>query len=160
MVPIVLSVLALVLLAALTVTIWWAVGTLSRSFEAPEPAPDLKTLVEKLAKHDIDLQGLAYRQEQLTLAVSDGIDRVDRAEKRVQKTIQNARRLVRESGLEHPALEAEYEEIREDDGGGSEPAALQLLPPSVEEDTRQTGIPGITHADLARLHEEALNALS
>ena len=89
--------------------------------------------------------------EGLTLAVSEGIAGYKRHETRVQKTIASARRLVAANGLEHAALDAEADEIRNRDEKPSEDEQLQLMPAPV--DDRRTGIPGVSAADLDRIRE-------
>lgn len=75
----------------------------------------------------------------LTLAVAEGIERVTRAEKRIQKQVTGARRLVREAGLEHPGIEAEFAELESRDA-----EAGQELPPvpTPLEERRAVRIPG------------------
>jgi len=85
------------------------------------------------------LETLTVRVDNLTLAVSDGIARVDRAEKRIQKTVTSARRLVREAYLEHAGIEAEYDELEPPDDLGVEP--LPALPEEVES-TASVRVPG------------------
>ena len=77
--------------------------------------------------------------EILRIAISEGIARVDRHEKRVQKTVTSARRLVRDSGVEHAGIEAEYAEL---EPANAEP--IQPLPamPEEVETTRVVRIPG------------------
>jgi len=82
---------------------------------------------------------LAQRLDRLTLAMSDGIERVARAENRVQKTVTSARRAVRDAGLEHAGIEAEHEELQPRNAEGIEP--LPALPAFVEP-TRTVRIPG------------------
>ena len=84
---------------------------------------------------------LEARVDKLTFAVSDGIERVSRAENRIQKTVTSARRLVREAGLEHAGIEAESEELQPPDGEGVEP--LPPVPAEVGE-ARTIQIPGGT----------------
>jgi len=80
--------------------------------------------------------------QNLRLAVDEGVRSVSRAEKRVAKTVQGARRLVRESGLEHPGLEAEAEELRDRDGEAGDEEELSTVQPDMEEANLVTGIPG------------------
>lgn len=70
------------------------------------------------------------RVEDLTIAVDEGIRRVDRAENRVQKTVTSARRLVSDAGLEHAGIDAEHEELQSSNGEGIEP--LPAMPVEVE----------------------------
>lgn len=76
---------------------------------------------------------------ELKLAVDEGIRRVDRAENRIQKTVTSARRLVRENGLEHAGIEAEYSELQSGDDEVVQP--LPPLPARVA-GTRTVRIPG------------------
>jgi len=77
--------------------------------------------------------------ENLQLAVSEGIAHTKRHEKRVQKTVTSARRLIREAGLEHAGIEAEHDELQPPDAEGIEP--LPAVPTQVEGD-RTVRIPG------------------
>ena len=94
--------------------------------------------------------------ERLTVAVSEGIAGFKRHEKRVQKTVKSARRLLAENGLEHAGLEAEAAEIRERDEPGIDPFGMPPVLESVASD-RPTGIPGVTHDDLAMLREQRVS---
>lgn len=82
---------------------------------------------------------LSDRLDKLTLAVSDGIERVSRAENRIQKTVTSARRLVRDAGLEHAGIDAEHAELQPSDGEGVEP--LPAVPEAVAQG-RIIRIPG------------------
>lgn len=112
---------------------------------APEPVPD------RLVTDDLQRQ-----IDRLTLAVSDGIERVARAESRVSKTVTSARRLLKDSGLEHAGIEAEAEEIRGRDESPSEETPVQGVLPILADD-RPSGVPGMTNDHLARLQSEVAN---
>lgn len=73
------------------------------------PAPTVSPPVDSGA--DLRFEVLEGRMDRLTLAVSDGIGRAERVEKRIQKTVTSARRLVSEAGLEHAGIEAEHEQL-------------------------------------------------
>jgi len=81
---------------------------------------------------------------ELTLAVDEGVRSVARAEKRVAKTVQVARRQLAEGGMEHPGLDAEAAELRDRDGDPVEEDNLPSVPEGVEEAflVLSTGIPG------------------
>ncbi len=74
-------------------------------------------------------------------AVSDGIERTDRAERRVRNAIQRARKELGKLGYEDPGLEAEAGELRivDGEGGGDggvpavseEVAAVDAAPSSI-----------------------------
>jgi len=153
MAPIVLGIVSLVLLAVLTATIAWVGRGLYRPIEQAQPVDNRAEIygqLEMLAKR---IDENSEEVDRLKLAVSDGIERVHRAETRIAKTVQSARRLVRENGLEHPGIEAEADELRERDDTGSPEPELQLMPPRVDTPARPTGIPGITQADLDAIRE-------
>jgi len=135
MLSIALSASAIALAAALTVALWRVVPVVRHQIEptAPvgHPAPTVPT-VDPMFE-------LTGRVDALTVAVSEGIAGYQRHEKRIQKTVTSARKLVRDSGLEHAGIEAEYAELqsRDDDQDGPLPA----LPEEVEA-TRTVRIPG------------------
>lgn len=103
----------------------------------------------------VELDAIGVQIGDLRIAVSEGIAGYQRHEKRVQKTVAGARKLLREGGLEHAGLEAEVSELREFDAGASEEEQLRLLPAEVA-DRGRTGIPGVSHEDLDRI-KAALN---
>jgi len=70
-----------------------------------------------------------WRQE-LTLAVAEGIERVDRAERRIKATVARARKELANGGLRDEGLDAEAYELRELHGNGSE----QLPLPAVQQE--------------------------
>jgi len=145
-----LAVVALALFA-LTGSILWAGRVFLRSIDHPEPHgySDVTALkfVETLALVDANRQEI----ESLTIAVSEGIAGYKRHEARVQKTVTSARRLIRESGLEHAGIEAEYAELHDGDEAPSEPEGVLPLQPRVD-DSGPSGIPGLTVAQLEQLN--------
>jgi len=130
------AIAALMMLTGATVYVVRVVVT-SRIDPPPTPAEP-----SHLEDHREAIADLNSRLDRLTGAVADGIERVTRSENRIQKTVTSARRLVRESGLEHAGIEAEYEELqpRNDE-------AVQPLPPLPQdlEETRTIRIPGGTY---------------
>jgi len=62
--------------------------------------------------HADALEEFDRRLVQITLAVAEGIERVDRAERRIRSTVKRARAQLAEQGFESDALEAENQEIR------------------------------------------------
>jgi len=80
------------------------------------------------------LDELTGRIDALTLAVAEGIKGYKRAENRVQKTVTSARRLVRESGLEHAGIEAEYDELQSRDDEPVHVSEVLPLLPEMESD--------------------------
>jgi len=68
--------------------------------------------------HSDAIEELDRRLVQITLAVAEGIERVDRAERRVRSTVKRARKELAEQGYESDGLEAEDAEIRLSNGPG------------------------------------------
>jgi len=135
---------------ALAAALIYTVRVVSRISDQPPPEDhrwwtqqDLRDLMEILDQNSKDIEGL-------TLALSEGILGYKRHEKRVQKTVTSARRLVSEAGLEHAGIEAEYEELRNGDDEPSRSDQVQLVPAEVARPT-PTGIPGMNSDELDRL---------
>jgi len=63
-----------------------------------------------------DQQTLAERIHDQNLAIAEGIQRVDRAERRVRSAVGRARKRLEEAGFVDDGLEAEAEQLREFDG--------------------------------------------
>jgi len=119
----------------------------------PQTIPPLPAH-QKVAENTEAIAALYNEQRRLTAAVSEGIAQVVRHDRRIEKAVAGARRLLKANGLEHPGLEAEAGEIREGDEEGSpEPE----LPPVQEEMVldRPTGIPGVSAARLQQIREIA-----
>jgi len=148
----VLQAAAIVALVALTVSVVGATRAFSRRSEPVAVPDDHSDIVERL----IALEGLGEENNQrfnaLTTAVSEGIAGFKRHEKRVQRTVTSARRLIRENGLEHAALEGEFEELRDGDGAPGEEPELPSMPTLVAE-SYDTGHPGVSPAELQIIRE-------
>jgi len=104
----------------------------------------------------LEIQSLEARIEELTLAVASGILHVNRAEKRVAKSVTGARKLLRDNGLEHAGLEAEVAELRDTDEPRGEEETVQPVPPDVDRN-RKTGIPGVSFEELEAYREAVAN---
>ncbi len=68
-------------------------------------------------------------------AVSEGIERTDRAERRIHATIKRARKELAEQGYESPGLEGEAAELRIVDGDGGEGRRVPPVSEEVERDS-------------------------
>lgn len=150
----VLVVVAAALLAQ-TASVVFAGRVVLRSSERLHTVQHPQVTAEISTELRAELDAIGVKIGDLRIAVSEGIAGYQRHEKRVQKTVAGARKLLREGGLEHAGLEAEVDELREFDAGGSEEEQLRLMPAQVE-DRGRTGIPGVSHEDLDRL-KAALN---
>lgn len=138
--------LLVVVLLGCTASLLYALHAV-RPIEAPQKpdrypgdAADQRLALD--AHTGLRLDGIDRDLAALVLAVSDGIARTDRAEKRIRKTVTSAKRLLAESGLEHAALEAEHDELREPDDEALQEVPLLALSPPVARG--RTGIPGLS----------------
>lgn len=123
---------------------------LERVESAPTPG-DRVTNVENLTVAlDSRLSELDQKIKELTFAVSEGIERTDRAERRIRNAIQRARKELAARGFDDPGLEAEAHELRIVDGEGGEDRGV----PAVSEEVAAvegaaSSIKGVS-ADLLR----------
>lgn len=82
-------------------------------------------------------------RDDVSVAVSEGIKHIDRAESRIRSTVSRARKELEKQGFESAGLEAESAELRLVDAGGSEEGELPALREAVEVAGPDfTGIPG------------------
>lgn len=137
---------------------------LDRIESAKTPAEDfvsLRTIVatnaeevsERLGAQAAVINDLDAWKKEIVHAVSEGIERTDRAERRVKASIARARKSLREHGLESDALESEAHELRLYDGGGGEQGELLNVPGGVAPDGNESSsIPGVPLAALRRAH--------
>jgi len=93
------------------------------------------------------LTHLQDRMDQLQLAVSEGIERVDRSERRVRAVVQRAKARMDEAGFGDEALDAEAEQLSLIDGGGSARGGVSPVREGVADDRpapaiNLRGIPG------------------
>lgn len=141
-----LSVAVVALTTALIACLWHVMRVVGTNIPATPPDPDWVTT------EDLAMVSSRFHAEieSLTYAISEGIARTDRAEKRVQKTVSSARRLLRENGLEHAPLEAEVAELHEGDADRGPEGELPPLPESVAPARRVTW-PGASPDFLSRL---------
>jgi len=144
-------IVATLALLALSLTATSGVKALCRSIDRQRRLPAPEATPTPPLDEQLLLGPVWEEMADLKLAIDEGIRRVDRAEKRVQKTVTSARRLVRESGLEHAGIEAEFEELHGGNGEGVEP--LPAVQPDVggtlevdrfgDPRPLKTGIPGL-----------------
>ena len=119
----------------------------------PQPEPDdqvdsrLVALSQRdgLLQNDIDEYGrdaselsaaieeIEGWRKDIILAVSDGIERTDRAERRIKATVARARRQLAALGYEDPGLEAEATELHLLDGEAIVKGGVSPVPAQVEE---------------------------
>jgi len=124
---------------------------LERVESAPTPG-DRVTNLEDLA--NAQERALADQQQKikdLTFAVSEGIERTDRAERRIRNAIQRARKELASHGFEDPGLEAEAHELRIVDGDGGGDGGVPAMPAEVESvEPEASSIRGVSAETLRR----------
>lgn len=95
---------------------------------------------------------MSLRFKQLTLAVAEGIEKVERSESRVNSVVKRARKEFQESGYTTSGFEAEDRQLRTVDGAGGEEQGM----PPVREDvaapaTEPSSVPGVPLGTLQRV---------
>ena len=99
-----------------------------------------------------DLEEMADRMKAQTLAIAEGIERVDRSERRVDATVQRAQKKFAAAGHEDIAVEAEAEGLRLLHGDGIGTGEVQAVQPRVDNPGDQpSSVPGITVAQLQKV---------
>ena len=89
------------------------------------------------------LNVMEAKLEDLVLAVSEGVNNVQRSERRVRAVVRSARRELADAGFEHTGLEAENSELRDINGDDSEAERVPEVPASVAQ-PQHSIIPGVT----------------
>ena len=118
---------------------------LERLESAPASDGRVTNLEELATAQDARLDDLQTKIKDLTFAVSEGIERTDRAERRVRGVIARARKELAARGYEDPGLEAEDQELRIVNGDGGQdqqlPPVSEDVAPSAEESSSIRGVP-------------------
>lgn len=109
----------------------------------------LAGVVDELASQGKDLDD---RVREYVIALAEGIERVDRSERRVKATVARARKELEASGLVDPGVEAEAEELRLVDAArGSDRGMFPVSTPVVPAVETPSSIPGVSAAQLRQL---------
>lgn len=93
-----------------------------------------------------NLEAQAGRIGDLTVALSEGIAKVERHEARIRATVRRAREELEDSGIRHPGLEAEAAQLSLVDGAGGGAGRM----PEVSDDVAEadlTDLPGSWEAE-------------
>ena len=132
---------------------------------APVPALDIEQLRQNLASLHTELGNhrerlvdaedgvdkLASQAKDFVIALADGIQHVDRVERRIKTTVARARKKLAEHGFDDANLEAEADDLRELDGDGGEEAGVLKLPgPVAEPEEEASSIRGVSIETLRR----------
>jgi len=123
---------------------------LDRVESAPTAVDRVLNLEELGVAQDAHLDQITTQIKDLTFAVSEGIERTDRAERRVRGVIQRARKELGARGYEDPGLEAEAYELRAVDGDRGKDGGVPTVPEEVAAvEPAPSSIKGVS-ADLLR----------
>lgn len=90
-------------------------------------------------------------QKRITIAVGEGIERVERTERRIQGTVKRARKELADAGFEHGGLEVEGTDIQLVDAHIRDQERLQPVPGNVEVEPEASSIKGVSREALARV---------
>lgn len=139
----ILSVTGLVLLAALVACQVLTMRVVSRTIANPIPAtPPFPDPAGALVNLNERLNAVESKIGACMKAVADGIDHVDRNEKRVRGIVTGAKRRFDAAGFEDPGTSAEVESLPEVDEGSGPPEELQPVPEDVGADP-WAAVPGM-----------------
>ena len=123
--------------------------------------PALSTLRERLAcleRLPQDFENVIEKMKDLTFAVSEGIERSDRAERRIHATIKRARSELKKRGYEDPGLESEAYELHSVDGGGGGERQLPPMRERMEDSSQASSVAGVSLEDLRRVNSKRLRS--
>jgi len=124
---------------------------LDRVESAPTATDRVLNLEELGVAQDAHLDQITTQIKDLTFAVSEGIERTDRAERRVRGVIQRARKELGARGYEDPGLEAEAYELRAVDGDGGKDGGVPTVSKEVAEvEPEASSIPGVSAEQLRK----------
>lgn len=128
-----------------------------------ETSPHTTKLEADLVSALLKIDALRAREDvfknQLTLfedkigetrqAVAEGIERVERTERRIHATLKRARAELKKRGLEDPGLEAEAVELRNLDGAGGQEQGMPAVREALATDP--SSIEGLSLEQLQRI---------
>lgn len=92
---------------------------------------DILEMLKHLNAHSDALEALQRQAKDFTFALSEGIERTDRAERRIAATVKRARDKLAESGFSDAGLDAEADGLQLVDGDRSEDVRVQGVPAEV-----------------------------
>lgn len=133
-------------------------GRVERLETAPVPdlPPALDARLTQLSRRDGDLQGdvdgceqrlseltehvdgLDGWRKEIVIAVGEGIERTDRAERRIKASVQRARKQLETLGYVDDGLESEAVDLRLIDGDGSGKGGVPPVPAEVADATPES----------------------
>ena len=121
-----------------------------------KPPPDPHPFLERLLDANLELRSRLLEVESqlkdMTHAVSEGIERTARAERRIGQTVARARKELADHGYTDPGLDAEATELRVLDGGGGAPQPVPEVPEVLgDPGGAPSSVPGLTITELQKV---------
>ena len=118
----------------------WGLWTLSRRIHGIDTAPvrptpeayDDSPIRHRLTELADDIETLAERIRNQNVAIAEGIERTDRAERRVRSAVNRARSRMEALGYADESIDAEAEGLRELDGAAGNGERLSAVLEDVE----------------------------
>jgi len=108
-------------------------------------------LTDELRALAVDVETIEHKFTDVVQAVAEGIERTERAERRIQQTVKRARKELKEAGLEDPGLEAEDAQLRSSNGERGLGDGLRQVPASVvAPEAEVSSVKGVTVEVLQR----------
>jgi len=114
-------------------------------------ARELEKAVGQIDQLNVDLNDLVQAHKDIVIAVAEGIERVDRSERRIQGTVKRAQKKLANHGFVDEGLEAENDQLQLIDGDrGKEPGMQPVRNEMEGADEAISSIEGVTRAQLRR----------
>lgn len=108
--------------------------------KALEDIQTIDGVTENLAEQ-FEVLRLAHKAT--IIAVAEGIERVERYERRIKATVARAKKELAEQGFEHAGIEAEAAELGLVNGGGGEAVPVRPVPNPVAASASPTRVKGV-----------------
>lgn len=149
MASVILSIATVVLLGALAAAVWHVAGVISRKIPQIQPhdTPSVAMASVEINTLQIKVDALERQVQELYQAVADGIDHVDRNEKRVRGIVTGAKRRFAAEGFVDPGVDAEEDSLPRDDATGFSGEGVPPVSNDVVPENLFAGVPGTVPLD-------------
>ena len=114
--------------------LFWTRKAIDGIETAPAPTYDDRAVLASLEAHADAIEDLQEKGRAQTLAIAEGIERVDRSERRVRAVVGRAQKRFEDAGFEDAALESEAAQLHAFDGDGGEANGVPSMHPGVDQD--------------------------
>lgn len=129
--------------------VWWRIDRRMGAIVVSPPVVEAPQIECTCTDYAPEIQELRDALQETRAAVAEGIQHVERVEKRIRGTVRRARKELADNGFQHDGLEAEAEDLRLFDGDGGEDGWV----PPVQQDVGDapSSIPGLSRMQLLRI---------